>query len=1091
MANTELKIRISGDLGNLQEAFDRLNASLGRLSGEAERVSQRSTQSFSRIRQAIGGIGSDQLRQIGENLRRFGQQAQQTGQQTQTALSPLQALLARIRGGLAAVNAELVRTGQAAARAGAQARTGLGPLGGVVQQVRGEIVALATAYAGLQGFLAFASAADQAATLNARLRLATSSQEEFNRAYDETFAIAQRTRTGLQATVELYARLERSTRDLGLNQSTLLALTETINQAAQLSGGGASADAALFQLSQGLASGQLRGEELNSVLEQTPRLAQAIADGLNIPIGRLRELASQGRLTAAEISRALLASRGQIAAEFSELPLTIRGAFTQLQNAFVRFISDSEGASGAAADIAAAISTIAENLPAIASAIIAGTKVLATYLILFRLLPAVYTAAAGAAASYAASLAAVAAATTAAQAATLRFVTFLRGAAALVLSAVAGWQIGAYLREQFLEVELFGIALVRGVLVLFERMKTGVILIFGGVVEAVIGAINFLRERVAQIAENLATIIDATNILDLEISNQVVAKIREIGGAIGDTESAWDRFNSAAQLAIGETEAAVDEINENFDALADAAINRRFSPAAAAGDVVSPDGNGGGVGAAAAADQNAILADQIQFALAQLQRLYDAGELGLRDYFAARQALLEQAIDIELENARAQLASAENADQQSAALTRIIQLTEERGRIGVRTAQELADAERALQTELANIETQLLALSGQTAEARARELEAQYAQLLTRLQAQGDVAGQELVRRLINVEAAQARFDELEGVTNDRIADLRSAEASISAQVEAGLLTQTEGERQLQAVRQNTIVQLQQQRQALVDLAATADTAVRGDILRAIQELDTEILTVQASTQQLANQIREAGANAIGGALRSIATGAATAGEAMRQLALDFAASLAQIASQALAQRATDAIAGLFGGGGQANPGQAAAAGAAYAAPVQAAGVTLATAGGVVTTAAGALAVSAAALQAAATTLLIANSASAVGVAHSGAKIGAGFPARRNVPGWVFSGAPRYHSGGVAGLKPDEVPAILQTGERVLSREQTAAFEAGGRPAPGYRIVNITDPSMMADYLESAEGEEVVLNVIARNPGRVQQVLGG
>lgn len=209
-----------------------------------------------------------------------------------------------------------------------------------LKQARAQVAGLVAGFLSLRGVQGFARLADQAAVLNSRLKLATSSQQEFNKAYDETFRIAQRSRTSLEATVDLYARLERSTRDLGLNQDTLLALTETISQAAQLSGGGASADAALFQLSQGLASGQLRGEELNSVLEQTPRLAQAIADGLGVPIGALRELAKEGGLTAETLARALLNSRDQVAKEFAELPRGVTGALTQFKNSVLRIVED-------------------------------------------------------------------------------------------------------------------------------------------------------------------------------------------------------------------------------------------------------------------------------------------------------------------------------------------------------------------------------------------------------------------------------------------------------------------------------------------------------------------------------------------------------------------------------------------------------------------------------------------------------------------------------------------------------------------------------------------------------------------------------
>jgi hypothetical protein len=156
----------------------------------------------------------------------------------------------------------------------------------------------------------------------------------------------------------------------------------------------------------------------------------------------------------------------------------------------------------------------------------------------------------------------------------------------------------------------------------------------------------------------------------------------------------------------------------------------------------------------------------------------------------------------------------------------------------------------------------------------------------------------------------------------------------------------------------------------------------------------------------------------------------------------------------------------------------------------------LGVAGGVVTSGAIALQLAAAQLQVAANTLLVANSVgSATGIAHSGAKVGAGFSAYRRVHPAAFIGAPRFHSGtgGPIGLKQDEVPAILQTGERVLNRKETMAYERAQRGTAGgdaTRVVNVFDSAFVPDQMDSAAGERVILNVIGRNPGRVKQMLG-
>src|SRR5574338_476149 len=93
-----------------------------------------------------------------------------------------------------------------------------------------------------------------------------------------------------------------------------LSLTERISQALRISGASATeTQSALLQFGQALASGVLRGEEFNSVVENSPRLAKALADGLNVPIGRLRKLAEEGRLTADVVVNALMSQKDKLA----------------------------------------------------------------------------------------------------------------------------------------------------------------------------------------------------------------------------------------------------------------------------------------------------------------------------------------------------------------------------------------------------------------------------------------------------------------------------------------------------------------------------------------------------------------------------------------------------------------------------------------------------------------------------------------------------------------------------------------------------------------------------------------------------------
>ncbi|QQQ00968.1 tape measure protein [Lysobacter enzymogenes] len=269
-----------------------------------------------------------------------------------------------LKGNAAALNAALQQAGARvrsfANESQAAGRRAQASLAGLQSEIRG----IAAGYLSLRSVQALARVADEAVTLQGRLKLATKSQEEFNTAYSGVQEIAQATRQPLAATVDLYARVERSTQALKLSQDQLLGLTQTISQAVALSfTSAASGEAALMQLGQGLSTGRLGGEELNSVLEQTPRLAEALKAGLK-DLGvegadNLKKLAAEGKLTTAVVLQAIQSQGKSISEEFAKLPVTIGGALTQLSNAFTITIGDTERATGAAGALSTELSSLA------------------------------------------------------------------------------------------------------------------------------------------------------------------------------------------------------------------------------------------------------------------------------------------------------------------------------------------------------------------------------------------------------------------------------------------------------------------------------------------------------------------------------------------------------------------------------------------------------------------------------------------------------------------------------------------------------------------------------------------------------------
>ena len=223
--------------------------------------------------------------------------------------------------------------------------------------------------AGALGAREYIQAADAVTQLSNRLKLATGSAQAAASAYEGLFAVAQRSRVNFIELGSTYATIARTTQAMGLSQTQLLTVTEAIGNAMTISGGSAeSMNAALVQLGQGLGSGTLRGEELNSVMEQTPRLAQAIADGMGIPLGALRKYAQDGKLSADAVTQALQSQAAVLAGEVAGATLTVGQAMTQLQNASVRTIGEIDRATGISAATASAMGSLAGAVQSVGDA---------------------------------------------------------------------------------------------------------------------------------------------------------------------------------------------------------------------------------------------------------------------------------------------------------------------------------------------------------------------------------------------------------------------------------------------------------------------------------------------------------------------------------------------------------------------------------------------------------------------------------------------------------------------------------------------------------------------------------------------------
>ncbi|MFY7447045.1 tape measure protein [Enterobacter cloacae complex sp. CDL012] len=180
---------------------------------------------------------------------------------------------------------------------------------------------------------------------------------------ERVFDISQKTRSGLDATATLYARLERSTRSYGVSVEDITRLTTIINQGFVVSGSTAEeASNAIIQLAQGLASGALRGDEFNSVNEQGNRLMIALADSMNVSIGALRNMAAEGKLTTEVIVNGLLSQGDKIGQEFAKTTATISQSLEIANNNITKFFGENATVKTGVKIFSDSVISLSENL---------------------------------------------------------------------------------------------------------------------------------------------------------------------------------------------------------------------------------------------------------------------------------------------------------------------------------------------------------------------------------------------------------------------------------------------------------------------------------------------------------------------------------------------------------------------------------------------------------------------------------------------------------------------------------------------------------------------------------------------------------
>lgn len=999
MSSTELEIRVTAQLSEIR-------AALAQLSGQFQQVNTRAQQS---------ATGANALT---SSLNR----ATAAGRQTATAAESVRASIA------------------GAVREARLLVVGIGVLGAARMLVQ---------------------YADTATRLRGQLRLVTKTQEEFTKAQAATFAIAQRTRQGLEATVGLYARIARAGRT---TQQQTLGLTEAINQAVTLSFTTAqAAEAALFQLGQGLASGTLRGEELNSVMEQTPRLAQAIAAGL-VKLGQikttdqLRKFATEGKLTSDLVVQAIQTQQATLREEFGKLVPTVSDAFTALKNAAIQFVGDTDSANGASRQLAEAILLLANNLGLVAGLLVTGAKLWTAWYVAFRLVPAIVTAATVAFTALRTSIAlntpamrafqaqaiALSATMNGASAAAAGFsltmngtalaaagaATKLKAAASVAISAWAGWEIGTYLSDQFVVVRQGGVALAAGLTKAANIIKNSFIVTWAVIKAGALTMFNDVTRRMADFYDSLQGMQRSIPVIGDRLAKASAGIAKSLRDAAVSTESMEDAYKRTTATAYAEMAAIESSFYDLFEMAGQA---RGEVDGAANGD---PSGGNTAKGAKAMTDQFKLLKDAAERALVVLQQRYDDWGVSTREFYAEKTRLQQVSIDADIAEARARAATATTDQARKDALTEIIILERQRRNVAADNLRDQRLALEDIQRELAAVQVRLMQAMGQTGKAATAQLEEEFRELKARLQANGNQDGVDLVNQLIDTEVFKARMDEVDTRVQQTLQRFQAVETATGAQVNAGMLGRNDGEARVQAQRETALATLVKMREEYAKIAQEArlanDVMSERRAVEALAELDGQIASIAINTESLGYKATQVLQGSLTQLFEDLASGTKSAGDALRDFVVNFAKGMAQIAANALATylvlQLLDAI---YPGLGK---------------------MTAAVSGA---------------------------------VKHSGGVVGEGRNTRQ-LPAYLWSAAPRYHTGGVAGLAADEVPAVLQKGEEVLTRQDPRHRMNGGLSGEGgndagTRVVLVDDERAALKWLDSPAGERIIVKHMQRN----------
>ena len=347
--------RMSRDIG---ESAGRTGRSINSIGAGANQSAAQLTRSQSRIRDEISRT-TTQIQQLGKTAsQKFEIKIAAQGLDP-TQFGPYLRRLREVEAAQASQASGAARAAQGTAvNSAAMTRAA-----GAANEMGNALRVLAATY----GVGQLIQLTDQYTKFTAQLRLAANSTNEYATSLASVRAISTEAQQSIGSVGVLYARVANSTRELGVSQKQVGDIVRSVALSLAVSGSTAvEASSTILQLSQAFASGTLRGEEFNAVNEASPRLMKALAEGMGVPIGALKEMASAGLITSAVLAQALPKALAELTEEAKEVT-TISGAFTVFNNELLQFVGTSANSSGAIKAITSSIIALAENLNTLAA----------------------------------------------------------------------------------------------------------------------------------------------------------------------------------------------------------------------------------------------------------------------------------------------------------------------------------------------------------------------------------------------------------------------------------------------------------------------------------------------------------------------------------------------------------------------------------------------------------------------------------------------------------------------------------------------------------------------------------------------------